>query len=191
MHAFVSNRVGICFMVIIETVSFCIGPAMAQAESDFSKAIQLLANEQSLAESYAFILHEFGKEDLSNYATGIRLYADAKAKFDGLIEQLKYDVRSSQSPAASTTLDIKLNQAAKHWVAFTDFVTEEIIRDDPGKKNPVIIAGIAAAPDLIKALSEVGKTIWQEYRDADQQQKQEILDQLESMKWKGFSEIVG
>ncbi|MDJ0784761.1 MAG: hypothetical protein QNJ22_22545 [Desulfosarcinaceae bacterium] len=185
------RQIGIVAISLMCITAAHAGDKVVTGTKNFAEAIGFMAEERSLAESYASILNEFGKEDVRNYAKGIRLYAEARAKFEGLIEQLEYEIKNNQSPGTSTTFDTKLNQAAKQRVAFTDFVNKKIIRDDPVKKNPLIIAGIAAAPELIEALKEVGKTIWQEYREADQQEQQEILDQLESMKWRDFSEIAG
>ena len=84
-----------------------------------------------------------------------------------------------------------LKNAADQRVAFTSFVTDKIISDDPEKKNPLALAAIAVAPELIDALIKVGKTIWQEYRNVGKERKQEILDQLDTLKWKAFHEIAG
>lgn len=165
--------------------------ATAQDQNYFDEAIGILAKEQSLAESYASILKEFGKDNLKNYAEGIRLYANAKAEFDSLIEQMKYDLRKNEPIDKSSDFKAALNQAAEQRVAFTDFVTDKIIRGKPGRKNPLAVAAIAATPELIKALTEAGKAIWQEYRDGDKKRQQDILEHLETMKWRSFDEIAG
>jgi hypothetical protein len=167
------------------------GCATAQEKNNFSEAIGFFAKEQSLAENYAVILKEFGKEDIKNYAEGIRLYAEGKAEYDGLIEQLQYDLKAGKALDGSAAFQNKLKNAADKRVAFTSFVTDKIIRDDPERKNPLAIAAIGLAPELIEALTKAGKTIWQEYRNVNKERKQEILDQLDALKWKAFHEIGG
>jgi len=164
------------------------GCAGAQGKKDFSASIGFLAKEQSLGESYAVILKEFGKEDMRNYAEGIRLYANAKAEYDGLIEQLKSDLKGGQEVDSSSKFQSKLKTAADQRVAFTSFVTEKVIRNDPNRKNPVAIAAIAAVPQLVDALIKVSKSIWQEYQSVNEGQKKEILDQLDKLKWKSFQD---
>ena len=172
-------------------ISIFLSCATAQEKDNFPEAIGILAKEQSLAENYAVILKEFGKEDIKNYAEGIRLYAEAKAEYDGLIEQLIYNLKADKALDTSPDFQNKLKNAADKRVAFTSFVTDKIIRDDPERKNPLAIAAIGLAPELLDALTKVGKTIWQEYRNVNKEQKQEIVDQLDTLKWKAFHEIAG
>jgi len=192
-HAGLNFKRLICVSVVsfFCIISFFTGCAAAQEKSDFSEAIGFLAKEQSLAQSYVSILNEFGKDDLKNYAEGIRLYADAKGEFDGLIEQLKYNLKAGKALDDSSDYQSVLKNAADQRVAFTSFVTDKIISDDPERKNPLALAAIAVAPELIDALTKVGKTIWQEYRNVGKERKQEILDQLDTLKWKAFHEIAG
>jgi len=44
-------------------------------------------------------------------------------------------------------------------------------------------------PDLVKALTEAGISIWREFRDAGKARRDQILDQLDHLKWKAFSDI--
>lgn len=171
-----------CMMLIFA------GYGWAQGKNEFSEAIGFLAKEQSLGENYAAILKEFGKEDLSNYAEGIALYANAKAEYDGLIQQLNYELTAGQALDASPAFQNKLKTAADQRVAFTSFVTEKVIRSDPNKKNPLAIAAITAVPELIDALTKVAKSIWQEYRTVKDAEKKAIIEQLDALRWKSFLE---
>ncbi len=56
-------------------------PAAQETGAAASEAFGVFAKEQSLAESYVVLLNTIGKEDIANYAQGIRLYAVAKAEF--------------------------------------------------------------------------------------------------------------
>lgn len=162
--------------------------ALAQGAGDFSDAIGFLAKEQSLAESYATILKEFGKKDMRVYAQGIELYAKAKAEYDGLIEQLKYNLKAGENLDTSSEFQNKLQTAADRRIAFTVFVSKKVIQSDLNRKNPIAIAAIATVPELIDMLNKVGRSIWQEYCMVVNAQKKEILYQLDELKWKPFQE---
>ena len=165
--------------------------ATAQEESNLAEAIGFLAKEKSLAESYGKILEEFGKDNPNDYVEGIRLYANAKAEYDGLIEQLKWNLSRNEALEQSSKFQGQLQQAAEQRVAFTNFVTESIIKDDPGKKNPLAVAAITAVPALLEALTEVGTSIWNEYRKTSKENQQVIEEKLDSAKWVDFSKIAG
>jgi hypothetical protein len=178
-------RVSFIFLVFIG----CATCQKAPENDNFSDAIGFLAKEKSLAKSYAEILVEFREENIDKYGEGIALYANAKAECDGLIEQLKVNLIKGSDLDGSSDFQNKLKNAAEQRVAFTSFVTDNFIGNDPTKKNPIILAAIASAPELIDALTKVGKAIWQEYRNVNAQQKKEILDLLNTQKWKEFNEI--
>jgi len=156
---------------------------------NFSEAIGFFAKEKSLAKSYAEIIVEFKKENIDYYGKGVLLYANAKAEYDGLIEQLKANLIRDEELGGSPDFQAKLKKAAETRVAFTSFVSDKFIRDDPQRKNPLILAAIATVPELIDALNKVGKSIWQEYRNVSRERKQEIINLLNTNKWKQFHEI--
>src|SRR5215472_15601184 len=64
-----------------------------------SEAIRFFAHEKSAAEQYTVILSTVAKNDVAQYVRGIKLYADAKAEFDGLIAELRFDLLNGQEPA--------------------------------------------------------------------------------------------
>ena len=183
----------VCFPWIFILVILLIGMSQAQAQNTtgFSDAIGILAQEQSLAESYAAILKEFGRQDVETYARGIQLYANAKAEYDGLIEQMKHDLTMGKPLDNSSEFKLTLENAADQRIAFTDFVSNNIIGDDPDKRGAVALAIISTAGELIPALIKAGTGIWNEYRKSNNQQKQEILAQIDALKWKAFHEIGG
>ena len=64
----------------------------------FADAIRVLGHERSVAEAYGMLLDTHGKKDMSRYVEGIRLYSEAKADFDGLLEQLNYNLNEGRDP---------------------------------------------------------------------------------------------
>lgn len=175
------------FLLTIFFSSSCAQEATTKTKED---AFQVLGEEQSMAESYMYLLNEFGKKDLNKYGKGIQLYVNARAKFNGLIELMKHKLSEGEPFDNSPDFDNTLKTAVDKRVSFTTYINEEIIGDSEGKKGfPVAIIGGAA--ELIKALTEVGKTIWQEYRSVNDTRRKELLEQLEALKWKAFHEIGG
>jgi len=75
--------------------------SVAQDLASLPKAMGVLAHEKSAAEEYAVILATVGKKEMANYLRGITLYVDARADFDGLIEQLRVSLRSGKDPSTS------------------------------------------------------------------------------------------
>src|ERR1700730_3410737 len=66
---------------------------IAQETSD---GIRVMAREKSLAEQFLVIMNDFGRKDITQYAKGVTLYAEAKAGFDGLITQLEHEVEQAR-----------------------------------------------------------------------------------------------
>jgi hypothetical protein len=169
-------------------------PTGVSQANPLAEATGYLKKEQSLAESYAGLLKGFGRQDIATYARGIQLYAEAKAEFDGLIEQLLAALRQGESPDTSAAFQQKLEKAAKQRVAFTDFIGQEVLSKVPeGTKSlaailkiPGVIGGVT---ELASALKDAGRAIWQGYRQSSEQERAAIVSQLETLRWKPFEEI--
>ena len=83
-------------------------PAGAWAQTGFSDAIGVLASERSLAEQGAAFVKGHAPDDIDAHA----LYAQAKAAFDGLIEQLLADVAQGDDP--QVTADFRAQVFKSH-----------------------------------------------------------------------------
>jgi hypothetical protein len=169
-------------------------PAAASQANSLAEAMGYLKKEQSLAESYAGLLKGFGKQDVATYARGIQLYAEAKAEFDGLIEQILASLRQRESPDTSTAFQQKLEQAANRRVAFTDFIAQEVLSKVPEDTKSLatilkFAGAIGSIKELVTALKNAGMAIWQWYRQSGEQERAAIVSQLEALRWKPFEEI--
>jgi hypothetical protein len=150
--------------------------------------------EQSLAENYAGLPKGFGKQDITTYARGIQRYAEAKAEFDGLIEQLLAALRQREPPDTSPAFQQQLEHAAQRRVAFTEFIRQEVLSKVPeGTRSlaailaiPGVIGGVT---ELAKGLKDAGAAVWQAYRESAEQERAALLGQLEALRWKPFEEI--
>jgi hypothetical protein len=169
-------------------------PLAVSPANPLAEAIGYLKKEQSLAESYAGLLKGFGKQDIAMYARGIQRYAEAKAEFDGLLEQLLAAIRQRESPDSSPAFQQKLETAAQRRVAFTEFIAQEVLSKVPEGtrsladilKIPGVIGGVT---ELATALKGAGLAIWQGYHQSGDQERAVLVSQLEALRWKPFQEI--
>ena len=89
------------FFAVLATFVVC-GSANGQESEKgaFTDAIRLFAHEKSAAEQYGVILVTLGKNNIALYLQGIKLYADAKAEFDGLLADCVSIFRAGKSRGA-------------------------------------------------------------------------------------------
>lgn len=162
------------------------GEAGAEAKKD---VFQVLGREQSLAESYAAFLNGHGKEDFTKYGKGIKLYSEAKADFDGLIESMKSHLIKNEPFDDSKDFADALKSATDKRIAFSSFIVEEVMSGVGGGTKGLPKAALGGAKELISAITEAAKTFWQEYHKVKEDRRQELIGQLNALKWKNFHEI--
>jgi len=162
-------------------------PGEQPAPMMLADAVRVLERERSAAEQFAVLLDAQGKADASRYVQGIKRYAEAKADFDGLIEALKTDLVQHRDPTGSPKFNNALQSAAEKRIAFTNFV-EEIIGSKEGARSWIYDV-VRVVPDLVKALTDAGISIWREFHDAHQARRDQLLNQIEHLKWKAFADI--
>jgi hypothetical protein len=129
-HAVIDRRL---LLLGCALASIALRPSRAEQptssnEATLGKAVGVLAHEKSAAEQYAAILATVGKSDIALYVRGIQLYADAKAEFDALIAELKFDLNTGKDPARSALFNGALQGAAEKRVAFTCELAQRPIR---------------------------------------------------------------
>jgi hypothetical protein len=152
------------------------------------RAVGVLAREKSAAEQYAVILATVGRTDTALYVRGIQLYADAKAEFDALIAELKFDLNTGQDPARSPVFAGALQGAAEKRVAFTSFVQHELV-DKVSGARPGLPDVINAVPELGKAIRESGLSIWSVFHDASKERRDAIMSEVDQLRWQSFAEL--
>jgi phosphoglycolate phosphatase-like HAD superfamily hydrolase len=151
-----------------------------------SDAIETLGQERSYAESGAAMLKAYSDGDID----GRRLYAQAKAEFDGLIEKLLADLAQNQDPTVSPAFQQRLDAAVTKRVAFSEYVDKIIKANVPENAKPGLIDALAkTVPDVIKELFASGVAIWHEWRTASKERREQIANRLEAQRWKPFADI--
>jgi hypothetical protein len=162
-------------------------PTQPSNAGTLSEAIGILKHEKSSAEQYATILSTVAKNDPALYLRGFKLYADAKSDFDGLIAELRFDLQSGKDPSLSAKFDKALKGAAENRVAFTSFVSGEV--DMLQGARPGLPDVIKAVPELVKAISDAGLSIWKVYHDTSKERRDAIMNELEHLEWRSFAEL--
>jgi hypothetical protein len=162
--------------------------ATLPSDATLSGAIRVLTHEKSAAEQYAIILATVGKSDTDSYVRGIVLYADAKAEFDALIAELKFDLTTGQDPARSAVFTGALQGAAEKRVAFTSFVLHEVV-DKVSGARPGLPDIIMAVPELGKAIREAGLSVWKAFHDAGSERRDAILNEVDHLQWRSFADL--
>ncbi len=171
--------------LIISTAVICGATLLPQTDAratgstpSLSDAVGVLEKERSAAEQYAVILATVGRKNVDAYVRGIKLYADAKSDFDGLISQLRFDLIEGHDPTKSTKFAAALDSAAKSRIAFTNFVTDEVVGKTEGAK-PGLIDVVKVVPDLVTAITDAGVKIWDAYGKASKERRDAILAEID------------
>jgi hypothetical protein len=154
----------------------------------FSDSVAVLEKERSAAEQYAVILATVGRKDLERYVRGIQLYADAKADFDGLISALRIDLIAGNNPAESRMFAAALQAAAEKRIAFTNFVSDEVVGKIEGAR-PGLLDVVKVVPDLVKAITDAGLAIWDAFRKAGKEQREAMLSEIDRLRWRSFADL--
>lgn len=166
-------------------------PTLGAAATDdmaLSDAIRVLAREKSEAEQYAVIVSMVREKNRAEYPRGMMLYADAKSTFDGLIEQLKFNLLNGNDPTTSDPFKSALRNAVEKRVAFTAFVSEKIV--GPTRLGKSIVPNIITiVPQLITAITDAGLAIWKAFHASSQERRNAILRQLDELKWQPFGRL--
>ena len=162
--------------------------AAADNEPSLSEAVGVLEKERSAAEQYAVILATVGRKNVDAYLRGIKLYADAKSDFDGLIAQLRLDLIEGHDPTKSPKFAAALQEAAKSRIAFTDFVTDEVVGKITGAK-PGLIDVVKLVPEVVTAITDAGLKIWNAYGAAGKERREAILNEIDHVRWKSFADL--
>jgi hypothetical protein len=189
-HVFVDRRtllLGFALLGLRSQRGIAEEPAPSVAAA-LARAVGVLTREKSSAEQYAVILATAGKSDIALYLRGIELYADAKAEFDGMIAELKLDLTQGQDPAQSAVFTGALQGAARKRIAFTSFVSHEVVDKLSGAK-PGLPEVIAAAPELVKAITDSALSIWKAFHDASKERRDAIISEVDQLRWRSFADL--
>lgn len=151
-------------------------------------AIGQLRQERDFAETGAGLLKTYAAQNPSALIKGQKLYAEAKAAFDGLIEQLLLDLDQDQDPGASAGLKTAIDAAAEKRLAFSRHV-DAVVPDQDGAKNIVVDALVKGVGEIVKDLLDGGIEIWKEFRRGDQERRNAVATRVKAQRWRAFADV--
>jgi hypothetical protein len=184
------RRSFLAWIALVSGVNLFPQPGLAQASNgqSLSEAVGVLEKERSDAEQYAVILATVGRKNVDAYVRGIQLYADAKSDFDGLISQIRFDLVQGHDPTKSPKFSAAIDAAAKSRIAFTNFVSDEVVGKAEGAK-PGLIDVVKVVPELVTAITDAGLKIWNTYASEGKERRDAILEEIDHLRWKSFADL--
>jgi hypothetical protein len=154
-----------------------------------SEAIGRLARERSFAESGAGLLKLVAAGDLATPVEGQKRHAQAKARFDELIDTLKAAMTLGDEAAVAKQIEAPLDSAVSLRLEFSRYV-EQAVGEAVARSRVSLVDALAEGlSDIATGLIEGAIEIWKEVRRADGQQRSAIVDQPEGERWLAFNAV--
>ena len=179
-------RMVLCvFMLLPIFSSGGIMPAYAELPSDLAQGIGILSKYKSSAEGQAQILVWLAAENeitKDEYRKGQSLYVEAKAGFDGWIDQLIFEVQSGKTELLSPQIESIQLEAKVKGDAFTKYVQKK----DLGNLRGGVGDGFKSAFDSLK---EGALSILKGFSKVSPTDQPEVIKKLEGYKWPEFHTI--
>jgi hypothetical protein len=161
---------------------------MAEQGLSLREAMSRLAGEKTVAESHGSVLKTHVTEP-SAQIQGQRLYDEARARFDALIQQLLLDLTSANEPKDSAELRRTLEAATERRAAFCRFVDDQVPREEGSKDLLGIGDALKAGAAVVTKLIEAAVDIWKEFRRGNELKRETIRNQVEATRWRPFAEL--
>lgn len=165
------------FVFFLTTQGYCEEKRDAQEKGGLSVILEL----KSETEQQARRLKRDYKENTPEFKNGESLYIDAKKKADVWIDTLIIDLRKESK---SEMYNKSVEDVSKNSAAFINYVKE---LEEPHIKESKFEK--LSASEIEKMVIDVGLKIWAEWRKSSKERRDEIVQELEKIKWKNFDEI--
>ena len=159
--------------------------AYAELPSDLAQGIGVLSEYKSNPEQQAQILVGLAtEEDITkdDYRQGQSLYAQAKAGFDGWIDQLIFEVQSGKTELLSPQYESIQMEAKAKGDAFTKYVQKQFLGNPRGEVGD-------AFKSVFGSLNDVAKSIVNGFSKVSPTEQPEVIKKLEGYKWPEFHTI--
>lgn len=177
------NRRGIPFLSLIILLNVCVGCPSVDIHPDTSNAIGTISEKKSLVEGNVSQIKNYFSKNTEQYKKANKLYIEAKAAFDGWIDQFKFDLTANTDIATSDKYKKSLNKASEKGDVFLKYADSIIFKETKSK------AVITAVTSILPFLTDAGIKIWEQYRMAAKERREEIRKDLDNLKWKAFDKI--
>lgn len=178
-----------------------------------------LSNDRTLAEGAISVFKSITEEGEPAYIEGQELYNEAQAAFNSLIDQYTIALIQGTDASLESALEDAADKNAQviefvevtleEYILELEQEQEQLDCEEDGEQTddcttaqPVgefmqqLVLPSAAAPiiaaagaAMIPSLIDAATALWIDYQEADREQQQQILDLLDGLKWRNFSEI--
>ncbi len=186
-NAFAFPLPHLLFTIVLTLFLFSGGsPVFAELPSDLAQGIGILSEYKSNAEQQARILVGLAaEEDISkdDYRKGQSLYAQAKAAFDGWIDQLVFEIQSGKTALLSPQYETVKEAAKAKGDTFTKYVQEQFL----GKSRRGEVADVFKS--LFASITDVGRAVKNGFSQASAPDQAQAIKKLEAYKWSPFHVI--
>ena len=143
----------------------------------------MLSEHRSFAEENARILVGLAKDHditLEEYRMGQSLYAEAKAAFDGWIDQLVFEIQAGNQNQPSHQYETLETRAIATGDKFTMFVKELFLgQSRRGKTGDLLVSFFAKIKDA-------GRAVLNGLKDTSRPEQERVIAQLKGYKWPTF-----
>lgn len=175
------RRIGLLLLLLGAIQS----PAVA---ASFDEAMGLFAAEKVSAENDVAVLKLLQEKDTAAFIRGIRLYGAARSAFENLLTTLKSRVSAGDDIRDDDSLRKQLSAAVEQRLALSRHISQAIEKNygDEGLKGA---GGVAAGAEVVSNLLGAAVDIWRAYQEYQTEQREQLRDQLDALKWKSFAEL--
>jgi hypothetical protein len=160
-------------------------PTFAELPPDLSTGISILSEYKSNADQHAQILVDLDAENditKNDYRKGQSLYAQAKAGFDGWIDQLVFELQSGPIESLPPNHEAIQEQAKAKGDAFTKYVQELL-----GKGQRGVVGHTFKS--VFASIQEVATSIATGFTQVSPAEQPAVINKLEEYKWPDFHTI--
>jgi hypothetical protein len=159
---------------------------VAELPSDLAQGIAILSDYKSNAEAQARILvglaadHDITKAD---YRTGQSLYAEARAAFDGWIDQLIFEVQSPKTDGLSHQYETIQKNAQTKGDAFVTFVQHQFLGHSRRGETADTFKSV------FTSMKDAGQFLWKGLSHGGGPDRSHVIEHLQAYKWSAFERI--
>ena len=174
----------VAFLVVLTLLVVVVGspPVLAEVQDDLAQGYAILAKYKSSAEGQAKILVGLdAEEDISKkeYRKGQSLYVEAKAGFDGWIDQLIFLFQAGKTELLSPQYESIQREAKTKGDAFTKYVQDLFLGNPRGEVGD-------GFKSVFASIKEVGSSMLKGFTKVSPTEQPEVIKKLEGYKWPEF-----
>lgn len=143
-----------------------------------SEIIAPMAKGKTEMETAAGNVKERCKSDLKEYKETERRYNKARSNYNGWLAQLEFNIKHGLE---IKSLEEKYKPIAEEIEAFVNYVDSQVF--------DLKAIGVAAILAGVPAIIDIANKLWNLYRNAKKEEKEEIVKEMAAQNWREFKAI--